>query len=175
MERTAPFHLDISAHSAAPDLQSLLLKIVHDEALARRIAEAAKRFRRAVRKSGSGRLTGCDLTGCDNFDIGHQRHLCAQCRSLSRLDAAGSAMTEDSSSLRTRRDRWGALSFDGVGVSLDHDGGRRLSVDSARVSLDLQQMEILLQRFKNVAAQFARFQSARGSIELERLALIRSL
>ena len=32
-------------------------------------------------------------------------------------------------------------------------------------------MEILLQRFNNVAAQFAKFQSARGSIELERLAL----
>jgi hypothetical protein len=61
--------------------------------------------------------------------------------------------------------------FDGVGVSLDHHGGRRLSVDSARVFLDLQQMEILLQPFKNVAAQFAKFQSARGSIELERLAL----
>jgi hypothetical protein len=65
----------------------------------------------------------------------------------------------------------GRSMFDGVGVSLDYEGGSRLSVDSARVSLDLQEMEILLHRFENVAAQFANFQSARGSIELERLTL----
>ena len=168
--KSAPFHLDISAHSAAPDLHSFLLKIVRNEPLRGELLKL---------RNVSGELSGRVVLG-DSLDA------ISPVVTISTL--AISASYEDMPfPIEIRRGRFsydrrliklenaqgsvGRSLFDGVGVSLDYHGGRRLSVDSARVSLDLQQMEILLQRFNNVAAQFAKLRSARGAIELERLAL----
>ncbi len=168
--KSAPFHLDISAHSAAPELHSLLLKIVDNDPVRGELLKL-----RNVSGELSGRVVLGDSLGAISpvvtistlaisasyermpFPIEIRRGRLSYDRRFIKLENAQGSV--------------GRSLFDGVGVSLDFDGERRLSVNSARVSLDLQQTEILLKRFNNLAAQFGSFQSARGSIELERLTL----
>jgi hypothetical protein len=61
--------------------------------------------------------------------------------------------------------------FGGLGVTLHYDGSRQVKLDSARVSLDLQQMDALLRSFKDLRPHFAKVQSALGQIELQNLTL----
>ena len=168
--KSAPFHLDIWAQSAAPDLQALLLKIVHDETLRGELLKL---------RNVSGELSG-------RLILGESLGAISPVVTISQL--AVSAIYGDMPfPIEIRRGRFsydqkliklenaqglvGRSSFDELGVSLDQDGSRRIAVESARVSLDLQETEMLLQRFKDVRAKFAEFQSARGLIELEKLTL----
>jgi hypothetical protein len=168
--KSAPFHLDISAQSAAPDLQSLLLKIVHDEAFRGELLKL---------RNISGELSGRLVLG-DSLDaispvvtISKLAISAIYAHMPFPIEIRGGRFSYDQRfmKLESAQGLVGRSIFDRLSVSLNHNGSRRVDVDSARISLDLEETEILLQPFKDVAAQLAKFRPARGSIDLERLTL----
>ena len=64
------------------------------------------------------------------------------------------------------RSTWAELSG-----TLKNDAGRHMKIDSAQMALDLEEIKVLLQSFKEVPAELLKLQSARGQIQLENLTL----
>ncbi|HEX6440025.1 MAG TPA: hypothetical protein VF182_23100 [Candidatus Binatia bacterium] len=168
--KSAPFHLDILAQSAAPDLQAVLLKLVHDEALRGELLQL---------RNISGELSG-------RLVLGESLDAISPVVTISKLaisaiyahmpfpiEIRGGRFSYDQRfmKLESAQGSVGRSIFDGLSVSLNHNGSRRVDVGSARISLDLQETEILLERFKKVGAHLAKLRSARGSIDFERLTL----
>jgi hypothetical protein len=168
--KTAPFHLDILAQSTAPDLQAVLLKLVHDEALRGELLQL-----RNISGELSGRLVlGESLDAISPVVTISKLAISAIYAHMPfPLEIRGGRFSYDQKSMKleSAQGSMGRSIFDGLSVSLNHNGSRRVDVDSARISLDLQETEILLERFKKVGAHLAKLQSARGSIDFERLTL----
>jgi len=168
--KASPFHVDILVHTGAPELQSVLLKVVHDEAVRGELLKV-----RNVEGELSGRLilgetidtispvvavSKADITGHYEpvpFPITIRGGRLNYDRQIIRLENAGGSV--------------GRSTFGGLGVTLHHDGSRQIKVDSGRVSLDLQQTDTLLRSFKALRSDFEKLQPVSGQVELQKLTL----
>jgi hypothetical protein len=168
--KTAPFHLDIWVRSTAPDLQSLLLKIVHDEPLRRELLKV-----RNIEGELSGRLIlGETLDVISPLVVVSQASLSATYESVPFPIAIRSGrFTYDQkvTRLESAQGSVGRSTFVGLDVTLHHDGSRQMKVNSGGVSLDLQQTEVLVRSFKDLRSHFEKVQAVRGRVELQDLAL----
>lgn len=168
--KAAPFHLDMMVNTGASELQSVLLKLVHDETFREELLKA-----RNVEGELSGRLI-----------LGETLDAIAPVVAVSKADMRatyapipfpiairGARLNYDQRIVRleTAQGAVGRSSFAGLGVTLHHDGSRRIKVDSRRVSLDLQQTNTLLRGFEVLQPHLAKLKSARGQIEMENLTL----
>lgn len=168
--RSAPFHLDLSVRSGAPDLQAVLLKLVRNETFRGELLKVQN-----LEGGLSGRLI-----------LGERLDAISPVVTLSKADISasyapipfpitirGGRLNYDQRIIRFENVQGsvGRSSFAQLGVTLQRDGSRQIEVDSRRVSLDLQETDSLLRRFKNLPSHFEKLQSARGQIELDNLTL----
>jgi hypothetical protein len=137
------------AQSTAPDLQAVLLKLVHDEALRGELLQL-----RNISGELSGRLVlGESLDAISPIVTISKLAISAIYAHMPfPLEIRGGRFSYDQKSMKleSAQGSMGRSIFDGLSVSLNHNGSRRVDVDSARISLDLQETEILLERFKKV-------------------------
>ncbi|MGH7833035.1 MAG: AsmA-like C-terminal domain-containing protein, partial [Candidatus Binatia bacterium] len=167
---TAPFHLDILLQASAPELHSVLLRLVRDEALRGELLNL---------RNVEGELYGRLILG-ETFDaispvveiskaamsatyapipfpIAIRRGRFGYDQRLVRLENAHGSI--------------GRSAFSGLSLTLHHDGSRQIKVDSGPISLDLQQTDALLRSFDGLRFHFEKLQSAGGRMELESLTL----
>ena len=168
--KNAPFHLDIQARSAAPEVQALLLKIVSDEPLRRELSKL-----RDVSGELSGRLVlGDSLDAISPVVTTSKLAVSAIYSPVDfPIEIRAGRFSYDRSyiKLENAHGSLGRSIFDGLILSLSHDGSRRFSAGAARMSLDLEETESLLGAFKDLTTKFTALQSARGLLELEQLTL----
>lgn len=168
--KAAPFHLDIELRTAAPELQSVLLKLVADETLRKELTNVQKL---------EGELTGRLILGDTLATI-------SPIIAVSKADISatyapvpfpikirGARFDFDPRIIRLENAQGlvGRSSFAGLGVTWHQEGSRRFKVDSGRVSLDLQQTDALLRSFKALRNYVTELQSVSGQIDLQKLAL----
>jgi AsmA-like C-terminal region len=168
--KMAPLHLDISVHTSAPELHSVLLKLVRDEALRGELLKV---------RNVSGELSG-------RLILGERLNAISPIVTISKVELSatyapitfpiairGGRLSYDQRLIRLENAEGsvGLSTFGELGVTLHHDGSRQIKVDSGRISLDLQQTHTLVRSFKNSPLDFERLQSARGRIELDNLTL----
>jgi hypothetical protein len=166
----APFHLDMAVRGAAPELYSVLLKAVHDEAFRRELLKV---------KNVEGELTGRLILG-DRLDaissvvtISKGQMAATYAPIPFPIAIRGGRFRYDETLIRVENAEGsvGHSTFGGVGLTLHHDGSRRFEVDSARISVDLEQTGTWLRSFEKSRSHFEKLQSARGQIELEHLSV----
>jgi hypothetical protein len=168
--KAAPFHLDMSVRGAAPEIYSVLLKLAQREAFRRELLKV-----RNVEGELAGRLI-----------FGESLDAIASVLILSKADITGSyapipfpivirggRFRYDETSIRVENAEGsvGRSTFGGLGLTSHHDGSPRFEVDSARISVDLQETGTWLHDAKNLRSYFDRLQSTRGRIELETLSV----
>jgi hypothetical protein len=168
--KTAPFHLDILVQTGTAELQSVLLKVVHDEPFRGELLKV---------RNVSGELSG-------RLILGETLDAISPIVAVSKADISGTyGSIPFPIAIRGGRFNYdqriiklegahgsvGRSSFAGLGVTLHHDASRQMEVASSRISLDLQQTDILLRSFEDLRPQFLKLQSAGGQIELQNLTL----
>jgi len=167
---TAPFHLDMSVNTGAPELRALLLKIVTDESFRKQLLQVQN-----VEGELSGRLIlGETLDAIVPLVAVSQADISATYAPVPfPITIRGGRFNYDQRIMRLENARAtvGRSSFVGLNVTWHHDGSRQIEVDSGRVSLDLQQADTLLRSFNDLRAIFTKFQSVRGQLELQKLKL----
>ena len=166
----APFHLDLSVRSGAADLQAVLFKLARNETFREELLKVQD-----LKGELSGRLI-----------LGERLNAISPLVTLSEADISGNyalipfpitvrggQLNYDQKIIRLTNVEGavGRSSFGGLGVTFHRDGSREIEVESRRTSLDLQQADTLLHGFKNLPPHFAKWQSARGQIELDNLKL----
>ncbi|MGH7795186.1 MAG: AsmA-like C-terminal domain-containing protein [Candidatus Binatia bacterium] len=168
--KTAPFHFDMSVHTGAPELQAVLLKLVHDETFRRELLKV-----RNVSGELSGRLIlGGTLDAVSPVVTVSKADIGATYEPIPfPIAIRGARFNYDQRTIRLENAQGsvGRSTFAGLGVTLHQDGSRRIEVDSGRVSLDLQQTDTLVRGFKDLRSPFEKLQSVRGQVELQNLAL----
>jgi len=168
--KSAPFHLDIVVQTGAPELQSVLLKLVRDKAFREELLKV-----RNVEGELSGRLIlGETIDAISSVVAISKADISATYEPVPFPIVVRGGRFNYDQKIITLEDAQGSVgrsTFGGLGVTLHHDGSRQIKVDSKRVLVDLQQSEALLRSFKDSGAYFAKLQSTRGHIELENLAL----
>ncbi|HEY7218475.1 MAG TPA: AsmA-like C-terminal domain-containing protein [Candidatus Binatia bacterium] len=168
--KLSPVHLDVLVHTGAPELQAVLLKLVHDEAIRAELLNV-----RSIEGDLSGRLI-----------LGETIDAISPVIAISAADISanyapvpfpivirGGRLSYDSKiiSLENAQGSVGRSSFGGLGATLYHDGTRQIKVGSKRTFLDLQQTGTLLRSFRALRSHFEKLQSVRGQIELQDLTL----
>lgn len=167
---SAPFHLDLSVHTGAPELLSALLTLVHDEAFRTELLKV-----RSIKGDLSGRLT-----------LGETIDAISPVIAISAADISadyapvpfpivirGGRLNYAHKTIRVENVQGsvGRSSFGGLGLTWHHDESRQIKIDSRQISLDLQQTDTLLRNFKALPSHFEELKSIRGQIELHNLAL----
>jgi len=169
-DKMAPFRLDISLRTSAPELHSVLLKLVRDEAFRGELLKV-----RDIEGDLSGRLIlGERLNAISpvvaissaNFSASYERIPFPIAIRGGRLKYDRKIIT-----LEHARGSVGLSTFRGLGVTLHHDGSRKIKVDSGQIILDLQQADALLRSFKDSQLYFEKLQSVRGQVELQNFTL----
>jgi hypothetical protein len=168
--KTAPFHLDISASAAAAELQSLLLKVVHDETVRGELLKL-----RNISGALSGRLIlGESLGALSPAVTISKAEISAMYAPVPfpiEIRSARFSYAQGVTRLENAQGSLGRSIFEGLGGTVEHDGTRQIKVESTRVSVDLQEVATVLRSFNDLRLRFAEFHSARGQIELEKLTL----
>jgi hypothetical protein len=167
--KTAPFHLDAEVQTSAPQLHAVLLKLVADERWREELNNVQK---------PEGELTGRLILGETLAKISpvvkvSKANLSAIYAPVALpIKIRGARLASDPSMIRVENAQGsiGSSSFAGLGVTWHHDGSRRVKVDARRVSLDLQQTDGALRSFQALRPYFTGFRSARGQLELDKLA-----
>jgi hypothetical protein len=164
----APFHLDMAVRGAAPELYSVLLKAVHDEAFRRELLKVKN-----LEGELTGRLTLGDKLGAISSVVTISKGQMAATYAPIPFPIVirGGRFRYDEMAIRVENagGSVGHSTFGGLGLTLHHDGSRRFEVDSARISVDLEQTGAWLRSFEKSRSHFEKLQSARGQIELENL------
>jgi hypothetical protein len=170
--KTAPFHLDLSVRTGAADLQAVLLKLARNETFRGELLKV---------QNLEGELSG-------RLILGDRLNTISPLVTLSKADMSatyatipfpitirGGRLNYDQRIIRLENVEGsvGRSSFGELGVTFHRDGSHQIEVESRRVSLDLQQTDTLLRgfNFKDRPSHFEKWQSARGQIELDNLAL----
>jgi hypothetical protein len=168
--RTAPFHLDLAVRTGGLELQAVLLKLVRNETFRAELLKV---------QSLEGELSG-------KLILGERLDALAPVVILSKADISatyapipfpitirGGQLNYDQKAIRLEHAQGsvGRSNVEELAVTFQRDGTRQIAVESRRVSLDLQETETLLRNFKDLPPQFAKWQSARGQIELRNLTL----
>ena len=167
---TAPFHLDMSVHTGAPELLSVLLKVVRDEGVRAQLLKLRK-----VDGELSGRLIlGETIDAISPVVAISNVAISAEYEPVPFPITIRTGRLNYDQKIITVEHAHGELGgsrFGGLGLTLSLDGSRRIKIDSKRTSLDLQQAETLLRSFKDLRSRFEKLRSLRGRIELENIAL----
>ena len=168
--KMSPFHLDVLVRTGAPELQAVLLKLVHDEAARGELLKL---------KNVEGELSG-------RLILGETVDAISPVVAISKADISANyepvpfpiairrgQLNYDSKIIRLENAQGsvGRSSFAELGVTLHHDGTRQIKVQSKRTSLDLQQTDTLLRRFQTLRSRFEKLQSVRGQVDLQDLTL----
>ncbi|MGE5220296.1 MAG: AsmA-like C-terminal domain-containing protein [Chloroflexota bacterium] len=165
-----PFHLDILVRSGAPELQAVLLKVVHNEAARRELQKLQN-----VAGELSGRLIlGETVDAISPVVAISKANVSANYGSVPFPIAIRSGQLNfdaKSISLKNAKVIAGRSSFAGFGVTFHHDGSRQIAIESKRALLDLQQAATCFRSFESLRPQFEKLQSVRGQIDLRDLAL----
>lgn len=169
-DKTAPFHLDIALQAGAPEVHSLLLKLVRDEGFRSELLKLKN-----VEGEFSGRLI-----------LGERLDAIAPIISIAKADMSveyapipfpvtirGGRFSYDRDSVRLENAQAtvGRSRFGDLGLSFDLGGSRKMRVGTKQALLDLQQVDTMLRGFKEFHGYFAKIQPAQGQIELHKLAL----
>lgn len=168
--KTSPFHLDVLVRTGAPELQTVLLRLVHDEAARGELLKLTN-----VEGELSGRLI-----------LGETVDAISPVVAISKADISANyepvpfpiairrgQLNYDSKIIRLENAQGsvGRSSFAELGVTLHHDGTRQIKVQSKRTLLDLQQTDMLLRSFQPFQSRFEKLRSVRGQIDLQDLNL----
>jgi AsmA-like protein len=169
-DKAAPFRLDISLRTSAPELHSVLLKVIRDQAFRAELLKV-----RDVKGDLSGRLIlGERLNAIlpvvaissANFSISYAPIPFPITIRAGRLNYDQKVIR-----LENVQGAIGLSTFEGLGVIVHHDESRQLKVDSKQMSLDLHQADALLRSFKDSQLYFEKLQSVRGQVELRNFTL----
>jgi hypothetical protein len=168
--KTAPFHLDVSVRTKAAELQAVLLKFVRNETFRGELLKVQN-----LEGGLSGRLIlGESLNALSPVLILSKADMKATYAPIPfPITIRGGRFNYDQKIIKLENVEGavGRSSFGEFGVTFQRDGSRQIEVESRRVSLDLQQTDTLLRGFKDLPPHFAKWQSARGQIELDKLTL----
>ena len=169
-DKTAPFRLDISLRTSAPELHSVLLKLIRDGAFRGELLKV-----RDLDGNLSGRLIlGERLNAISPVVAISSANFSASYESIPfPIAIRGGRLNYDRKiiTLEHARGSVGLSTFRELGITLHHDGSRQLNVDSGQIFLDLQQADALLRSFKDSQLYFEKLQSIRGQIELQNMTL----
>jgi hypothetical protein len=168
--KAAPFHLDMALHTRAPELHAVLLKLVREETFRGELLKV---------QNVTGELSGRLILGERLNDISPvvtitKAEISAAYAPIPfPIAVRGGRFSYDQRLIRLENAEGsvGGSSFGGLGLTVYHDGSRQIKIGAGRVSLDLQQTDTLLRRFKDVRPQFAKLKSVRGQVELANLTL----
>ncbi|HYA27295.1 MAG TPA: DUF748 domain-containing protein, partial [Acidobacteriota bacterium] len=168
--KAAPFHLDTRVQAGARELQSVLLRVAPDGAFRTELSKLQN-----VEGELSGRvILGETMDAISPVVAISQANISATYEPVpfpivirsGRLDYEKKTLN-----VKNARGAVGHSTFGALSVTLHLDGSRQIKVDSEHVALDLQQMDTLVRRFKDLRSYLTKFQSARGHVELHKLAL----
>jgi len=172
--KNRPFHLDIAVQTGAAELQSVLLKLLKEQTFRRELLKV-----RNLEGVLSGRLI-----------LGERLDAIAPVVSVLKTDISatydpvpfpvairGGRFNYDPSTitLENVQGSVGRSAIEGLNATLQHDRSRRIKIDSARVSLDLEQAETLLRGFQDLRSHLVKLRSARGKLDLGNLTLTGAL
>ena len=166
---TTPFYLDIEVQSGAPELRSILLKLVSDD------------FRKEILKLQrvEGELTGRVILGETLTAISpsvamSKVNISAIHSALPfPINISGARFNLDPSIIRLERadGSLGNSNFAGFGLTWHRGGTRELRIDAGWVSLDLQQADTWLRGFKDLHSYLSKVRSVGGRIDFQQLTL----
>ena len=166
----APFHLDMTLHAAAAELQSLLLKLIPDGALRGELLKV-----RHLEGDLSGKLTLGETIGAIVPVVAiSQANLTATYDPVPfPIAVRGARLNYDQKTIRleSAQTTVGRSHFAGLDLTLHHDARREIAVEVKRSLLDLQQAHTLIRALATMPASIAKLQSARGEVELDNLRL----
>ena len=167
---TAPFHLDLSLHTRAAELQSILLKLIPDGTLRGELLKV-----RNLEGELSGRLTLGETLGAIAPVVAiSEANLAATYDPVPfAIALRGARFNYDQKIIKldSAQSSLGRSRFAGLSVTLHHDPRRQISLEAKRSLLDLQQSHTLMRVVSIVPLSVANLQSVRGEIELENLSL----
>jgi hypothetical protein len=168
--KNAAFHLDTMVSTGAPELQSVLLKLVQDKPLRAELLKV-----RDLRGELAGRLIlGESLDAISPVVAVSKVNLSATYEPVPFPIAIRDGRFNYGSKIIRLENAQGSVgrsTFGGLGATFHHDGSRRIQLDSKQISLDLHQWDTWTRRFKDLPSYFAQLGFARGRIELENLNL----
>jgi AsmA-like protein len=168
--KSGPFHLEISLQAGAAEVHSTLLKFVRDDAFRHELLKV---------KNVEGELSG-------RLILGERLDAISPILTIAKADVSlnyapipfpvairGSRFSYDRSliSLENAQATVGRSHFGRLGVTFRRDGSRKMTVRSEDASIDLRQTVTVLRSFKELTGYFAKIQSARGQVKLQKLAL----
>ncbi|HEU4342236.1 MAG TPA: AsmA-like C-terminal domain-containing protein [Candidatus Binatia bacterium] len=168
--KSPPFHLDMMIEGNAAELQSMSLRFVKNAS-----------FRSEVARIGNvkGELFG-------RVVLGERLDAISPVVSIFKMDVTatyepipfpiaikGGRFVYKQNTIRFENVQGTVGRSGGAALSgtLNNDASRHVKIDSGRMTLDLEQIQILLQGFKELPSQLVNLQSARGQIELDNLTL----
>ena len=164
--RNAPFHLELSVDSRAPELLSVLRKVFRDEALRTQLLKVRK-----VDGELSGRLIlGETIDALSPVVAISNAAISAEYEPIQFPIAIRSGrLTYDQKRIRLEHAHGtvGRSRFAELGITLALDGSRRIKIDSKQASLDLQEAETLLRNLKQLRLPLEKLASARGRVDFE--------
>jgi len=167
---SAPFHLDVMIESNAAELQSWLHRFVKNEPFRSEVSRI-----RNVKGELMGRVV-----------LGESLDAISPVVSILKMDVTatydpipfpiaikGGRLNYGQNTIRLENVQGtvGRSTLAALSGTLNNDASRRIKIDSGRMALDLEQIKILIQSFKEVPSALLKLQSARGQIELENLTL----
>jgi hypothetical protein len=168
--KTAPFHLDMSVHTPAAELQSVLLKLVRDVPFRTEMLKV-----RNVSGELSGRLIlGETLRELSPIVTISKAHVSATYDPIPfPIAVRGGRFNYDHHTigLENAQVSVGRSTFAVLSATLHNDKSRQIEIDSKGVSLDLQQTDTLLRSFKDLRSRVEKLQSVRGRLEFGHLTL----
>ena len=166
----APFHLDIMVDADARELQTLLVRLVKDEAFRKEVA----RFR-DVDGSLSGRLVlGETLDAISAQLLAVQPALTVTYEAVPYPVALkGGRVNYANGKIETEglEGAVGRSLFSGLTGSVRADRMGQLNIKSASLQLDLEQIETLLRKVETIQAKLGPESAARGKISFTSLSL----
>ena len=168
--KTAPFHLDISVHSGAQELQSILLRLVRDEGFRGELLKV---------RNVAGELSGRLVLG-ETLDAISPAVSVLKTEITATYDpvpfpivirSGGLNYSQSTIRLENVQGSVGRSTLAGLNATLRNDGSHQIKIDSGRIALDVEQIETLVHNFKNLRTRLGKLESARGRVELENLTL----
>ena len=166
----APFHMDIMVDADARELQTLLVRLVKDEALRKEVS----RFH-DVNGALSGRLVlGETLDAISAQVLAVQPALTATYAAVPyAVSLKGGRFNYDNGKIEAEglEGAIGHSSFSGLTGSVRADRSGQLNIKSASLQLDLQETEVLLRKVETLQAKLGPDSAARGKISFTLLSL----
>ncbi|HEX5022997.1 MAG TPA: AsmA-like C-terminal domain-containing protein [Candidatus Binatia bacterium] len=169
-DTAAPFRLEVSLHTSAPELHSVLLKVIRHGAFRAELLKV-----RDLDGNLSGRLIlGERLNAISPVVAISNANFSASYEPIPfPITIRGGRLNYDRKivTLEDAQGSVGLSTFRGLGMTLHHDGSRQIKVDSGQMFLDLHQADALLRSFQKSRSYFEKLQSVRGRVELRNFIL----